>query len=162
MTAGAGPGPVVLVDERADPGDVDADRVVRLSRFVLDVAGVGDRLEVGVTLVDVDAIAALAAEHLDGGGSPTDVLAFPIDDTADEGVPGLLGDVVICPAVAAAQAAAHRGVRPGHDGSVQRELDLLVVHGLLHLLGHDHATDEERVEMQTREADLLTGFWGVP
>ena len=112
--------------------------------------------ELTLTFVDRDEIAALNREHL-GKDGPTDVLSFPLDaaaeapggagvpdrrfaserrdpSTADPslGVPVLLGDVVVCPAVAAEQA-------PSHAGTLDDELALLVVHGVLHVLGHDHA-----------------------
>jgi probable rRNA maturation factor len=71
-------------------------------------------------------------------------------------VPVLLGDVVVCPAVAAAQA-------PGHAGTVDDELALLVVHGILHILGHDHAEPGETVRMLARERELLETFhWHGP
>jgi probable rRNA maturation factor len=146
---------VVLTDEHA--GVVDVDRLVALAELVLAAEAVPAAMEVGLLLVDPDRIATLKAEHLDGDGAPTDVLAFPIDDVA-EGA-GLLGDVVLCPAVASAQAAEHRASRPGHDGSPDHELDLLLVHGLLHLLGHDHAEPEETAAMQSREAALLGPWW---
>jgi Predicted metal-dependent hydrolase len=103
-------------------------------------------------MVDEDSITDLNREHM-GADGPTDVLAFPVDDPAE--VPGdlpvLLGDVVICPAVAARQA-------KGVDGGLQGEMSLLLVHGILHLLGHDHAEHEEREVMQRREGELLAGF----
>jgi probable rRNA maturation factor len=103
--------------------------------------------ELTLTFVDQADIAELNAEHL-GHEGPTDVLSFPLDTDDAGGLPVLLGDVVICPAVAAAQAS-------GHAGSVDDELALLVVHGVLHVLGHDHATDAQRARMQSRERELL-------
>jgi probable rRNA maturation factor len=107
---------------------------------------------------------------------PTDVLAFPLEDDLvepgrfpDSGTTGpvdprdradapepplLLGDVVICPTVAARNAPEHRGEH--HDGSVDDELALLVVHGVLHVLGHDHAEPDETARMQAREQELLS------
>ncbi|MCB1039254.1 MAG: rRNA maturation RNase YbeY, partial [Acidimicrobiales bacterium] len=104
-----------------------------------------------------------------GHDGPTDVLAFPIDDDdvligrspdgsssgPDRGpsddVPLLLGDVVVCPAVAARNA-------PSHAGTYDDELALLVVHGILHVLGHDHAEPDETAVMQAKERDLLSRF----
>jgi probable rRNA maturation factor len=86
-----------------------------------------------------------------GVDGPTDVLSFPLDaaDAAvPDGVPVLLGDVVVCPIVAAEQA-------PQHAGTLDDELALLVVHGVLHVLGHDHATPAETEVMQARERELL-------
>lgn len=148
---------VVGADEQAEIA-VDADRWCRLAQTVLDDerrAG-----ELTLTFVDRSEIAALNAEHL-GHDGPTDVLSFPLDDDradrTDFGdVPVLLGDVVICPAVAAEQA-------PGHAGTLDDELALLVVHGVLHVLGHDHADDDERRSMQDRELVLLQHHhWGGP
>jgi probable rRNA maturation factor len=110
----------------------------------------GGRGELTLTFVDRDEIARLNRDHM-GVDGPTDVLSFPLD-TADAvvpaGVPVLLGDVVVCPEVAAAQASEHAG-------SLDDELALLVVHGVLHVLGHDHATAEDTHAMRTRERDLL-------
>ena len=72
----------------------------------------------------------------------------------------LAGDVVICPAVAASNATAGAGSRPGHDGSVTAEIDLLVVHGVLHLLGMDHAEPAEAAAMRARESQHLSQLWG--
>jgi probable rRNA maturation factor len=125
-----------------------------------------------VLFVDETTIADLNRRFM-GHHGPTDVLSFPIDGEAnppgrwpDNGGPGpdrldddlddlplLLGDVVICPAVAAANA-------PGHAGRVEDEVALLVVHGLLHLLGMDHADEPDRVAMQARERELLAAHHG--
>ena len=72
----------------------------------------------------------------------------------------LLGDVIICPSVAADNCSTNKGSYPGHEGSLTDEIDLLVVHGILHVLGMDHADDSERHQMQERERDHLTGFVG--
>ncbi len=135
-----------MLDEQ-QAHDVDVDRWERLAVDVLRAEGVAPELELTITFVEPDVIADLKAEHLGGDGSPTDVLAFPIDAEPELAGPGLLGDVVVCPVVAAAQADANDGVRRAHDGSFDAELALLVVHGILHLLGHDHqdAADAERM-----------------
>jgi probable rRNA maturation factor len=153
---------VVVVDDRGESGDdgadeppVDVEHWRRLATDVLVHEGVG-AMEVSVAFVDAATIAALKRDHLDGDGAPTDVLAFPIDDVRGEpgdDAPRLLGDVVICPAVAASQAA-------DHAGRVDDELALLLVHGLLHLLGMDHAEQDEQRAMQARERDLLERFHG--
>ena len=122
--------------------------------------------EVSLIFVDEDAIADLNERFL-GGTGPTDVLAFPIDDDhvpsgrqPDEGgrgpgapaepvdPPVVLGDVVMCPTVATRQA-------PEHAGTLDDELALLVVHGVLHLLNYDHAEEREAETMQRRERELL-------
>jgi len=100
------------------------------------------------------------------------VLAFPLDlvpgpqtpasDTgisADPAGTALAGDIVVCPAVAAVNAEAAKGSRPGHDGSVSAEIDLLVVHGVLHLLGMDHAEPTEAAAMRARETEHLRRLW---
>lgn len=145
--------------ELADDGDDDVDgpRWSRLLAAALVDEGVAPGAQVGLTFVDAEAMAALNAEHM-GGTGPTDVLAFPIDGRAaagagGDGPPGVVGDVVICPSVAAAGA-------PTHAGSTEDELALLVVHGALHLLGHDHAEDDERRAMQERERALLAAHHG--
>ena len=89
--------------------------------------------------------------------SGTDVLSFPLDDDEPQpGVPVLLGDVVVCPAVAADQASSHAG-------TLDDELALLVVHGVLHVLGHDHAEPAETATMRARELALLEAHhWHGP
>ena len=148
---------------------VDVDRWVVLARDVLVAEGVSGEAELSLLFVDEEAIAELNGRFMDAEG-PTDVLAFPIDDPViagrwpdagsagpdrDEPEPGdlplLLGDVVVCPAVAKRQA-------PTHAGSYDDELALLVVHGVLHVLGHDHAEPEETTVMQARERELLDRF----
>jgi probable rRNA maturation factor len=148
---------------------VDVDRWVTLAREVLVAEGVRGEAELSLLFVDEDAIAELNRRFLDAEG-PTDVLAFPIDDPIASGrwpdagtagpdrddpepgdLPLLLGDVVVCPAVAERQA-------PQHAGSYADELALLVVHGVLHVLGHDHAEPDETAAMQARERELLERF----
>jgi probable rRNA maturation factor len=153
--------------------DVDVPRWVRLARLVLDDERVNERygedVEMSLLFVDTQTIAELNERFL-GVSGPTDVLAFPMDDELpptgrqpDEGgrgpgaptdggdPPVLLGDVVVCPAVARRQAA-ERSV-PADD-----ELALLVVHGVLHLLDYDHAEPDETLVMRRREQELLTRF----
>ena len=149
------PGPtVVVVDERAVPGEgpeVDVDRWGRLATDVLVSEWLAEpRIELTVHFVDEQAIADLKRDHLDGVGTPTDVLAFPVDDPAEvpDDEPVLLGDVVICPAVAERQAACM-------PGELADEMALLLVHGILHLLGHDHGDPDEKAVMQRRESELL-------
>ncbi len=136
---------------------IDLDRWRTLAESALATEGAVGSL--GLTFVDAAEIAALNEEHL-GKTGPTDVLSFPIDGPDDvgvpseDGVPTLLGDVVISPAVAAAQYA-------GHAGTLDDELALLVVHGVLHVLGHDHAEPAETSIMRARELILLEHHhWG--
>lgn len=103
--------------------------------------------ELTLTFVDVDEIADLNSEYM-GQEGPTDVLAFPMDDEPMPGVPTMLGDIVVCPEVAAAQYA-------DHAGTFDDEIALLVVHGVLHVMGHDHAEPTETELMRSRELALL-------
>lgn len=141
---------VTVVDEQTHP--VDRGRLERLAVHVLAAREVPRELELSITCVDAARIAELNQAHLGGQGA-TDVLAFPIDapDQVVSGVPGLLGDVVVCPEVAARQA-------PDHGRTAAGELDLLLVHGILHLLGHDHAEPAERAEMFALTDALLADF----
>ncbi len=151
------PRPRVVVDARtmttAGGASGDPSRWVALAEHVLADEVLGARaIELTIHMVDEESITDLNREHM-GADGPTDVLAFPVDDPAEVpgGLPVLLGDVVICPGVAAKQA-------QGVDGGLQGEMSLLLVHGILHLLGHDHAEHEEREVMQRREVELLAGF----
>jgi probable rRNA maturation factor len=142
---------IFVADEQVDV-EVDVDRLQRLTQHVLVDRGVPDAMEVSVLLVDTDAITALNRAHMAATG-PTDVLAFPLDAPGEtpHGEVAILGDVVVCPAVASAQAG-------DHGKTVDEEIDLLVVHGLLHLLGHDHAEEDERTEMFALTDRLLAEF----
>ncbi|MGH9091623.1 MAG: rRNA maturation RNase YbeY [Acidimicrobiales bacterium] len=155
---------VFAADEQGDR-PVDLERWAALARAVLADRGIKGDAEVSLLFVDEPTIARLNEEFLDRSG-PTDVLAFPIEDEVgpsgrspdlggtgpgsepDGEPPVLIGDVVVCPAVAARNAVAH-GVAD------EDELALLVVHGLLHLLGMDHAVDVEAERMEALERSLL-------
>jgi probable rRNA maturation factor len=132
--------PVFVADEQ-DAVPVDADNLRRLADAVLADQRVPAAMEVSVLFVDRATMAALNARHM-GHDGPTDVLAFPVDLPGETpgGEPAILGDVVVCPDVTVQQAG-ERGEDP------HRELELLVVHGILHLLGHDHAEDSQRAAM---------------
>jgi probable rRNA maturation factor len=148
---------VVASDERSvdDSPDVivDVERWQQLAVAVLADLGVSGELT--LSFVDRDDIAELNEEHM-GSTGPTDVLSFPLDDEVVEGVPTLLGDIVISPAVAAGQYV-------DHAGTLDDELALLVVHGVLHVLGHDHAEPAETAVMRACELDLLERFhWNAP
>ena len=141
---------VVVVSDRQQDLLVSQPRWAALLHRVLAEERVDAPWEAGLSFVAADEIAALNAAHR-GIDQPTDVLAFGADDgsaprAADE--PRLLGDVVICPSVAASNAAVRN--RPVDD-----ELALLVVHGTLHLLGYDHMDDVDAEEMEKRERELL-------
>jgi probable rRNA maturation factor len=141
---------VFLSDEQ--PLEVDGDDLVALARHVLAEERVPDDMELSLLLVDERTIASLNAAHMDAEG-PTDVLAFPIDEPGESppGPPAILGDVVLCPEVAHAQAA-DLGRTPA------QELRLLVVHGILHLLGMDHADAAEEAAMFGRTDELLASY----
>jgi probable rRNA maturation factor len=141
---------VFLADEQ--DLEVDGDDLVGLARHVLRERRVPDDMEVSLLLVDEPTIAGLNEAHL-GKSGPTDVLAFPIDQPgeAPPDTPAILGDVVLCPSVAATQA-------PGYDRSPHGELQLLVVHGLLHLLGMDHADPDEERAMFGLTDELLASY----
>ena len=147
--------PVVAADERSIDDQQNLPIVLGRWAQLAEAAtqaegGVG---ELTLTFVDEQDIAELNAEHM-GKAGPTDVLSFPMDDEPMPGVPTLLGDIVICPEVAAAQCAEHAG-------TFDDEIALLVVHGVLHVLGHDHAEDAEALVMRERELSLLrTHHWG--
>ena len=163
----------VLVADEQSAGAVDVVRWEALARGVLEAEGVSGEAELALLFVDEATITDLNNTFM-GQRGPTDVLAFPIDDEevgvgrSPDGstsgpdrdpftdVPLLLGDVVICPVVAHRQA-------PEHAGTVDDELALLVVHGVLHVLGHDHAEPEQTAVMRARELAHLEAFhWGGP
>jgi probable rRNA maturation factor len=175
----------VLIADRQNDVQVDPWRYRELVRQVLEAEGVPAGAETAVTFVGRDEMAELNEAHM-GHAGPTDVLAFPLDlvpgtqppnepetgapiagrpaagGTAicpDLAGPALVGDIVVCPAVAAANAVAGKESRPGHDGSVTAEIDLLVVHGVLHLLGMDHAEPADAAAMRAREAEHLRSLW---
>jgi probable rRNA maturation factor len=158
-------------EQQAHPMDVA--RWATLARQVLTARGVKGETEVSLLFVDEEAMARLNEQFL-GKPGPTDVLSFPIEDepgptgrSPDFGGTGpgtlaedesgalvLLGDVVICPLVAARNAEEH-GV------TLDDEVALLVVHGLLHLLGMDHEVDAEAERMEALEQQLLRKFYRV-
>ena len=145
---------VVVADEQTDLV-IDATRWADLAAAVLRSEGRSGELT--LTFVDRDEITTLNQEHL-GESGPTDVLSFPLDDDPSDVTAGpvLLGDVVICPSVAAEAASSHAG-------TVDDELALLTVHGVLHVLGHDHAAPGERDLMQAAELQhLRTHHWNGP
>ena len=139
--------------------EVDELRLVALSRHVLDAMRIHPLAELSILLVDEGEMANLHERWMDEPG-PTDVLSFPMDelrpgrvdtDPDDDADPGMVGDVVLCPAVAEKQ-----GKEAGH--SVQDELELLCTHGILHLLGYDHAEPAEHREMFGLQKQLLTAW----
>jgi probable rRNA maturation factor len=155
---------IYAADEQHDER-IDLDTWVALASGALTDEGVRGLAEVSLIFLDEAAIAALNKQFM-GNDGPTDVLSFPIDnepepsgrvpDSGGSGpgeppipeIPQLVGDIVICPAVAARNALEH-------EVSLDDEVALLVVHGVLHLLGWDHVEDDEAERMEARERELL-------
>nr|WP_255422253.1 MULTISPECIES: rRNA maturation RNase YbeY [unclassified Tessaracoccus] len=118
--------------------------LIELARFALDKLRIHPQAELSILLVDETTMADYHERFMDLPG-PTDVMSFPMDELRapedDEEPPmGLLGDIVLCPQVTARQA-------PDNGRSVDGEAEYLLIHGLLHLLGHDHAEPEEKALM---------------
>jgi probable rRNA maturation factor len=149
---------IEILDETAGTGErVDVTSLSRLARFVMDEMRVHPQAELCIKLVDEDTIAELNQRWMEKSG-PTDVLAFPMDELRpglvnEDPEEGVLGDLVLCSAVAERQAA-----EAGH--STRDEVELLTVHGILHLLGYDHAEPEEHKEMFDLQATLLSAWRG--
>ena len=134
---------------------VDVKHLAQLSRFTMDRMRVHPLAELCIKAVDEDTMAELNEKWMEKEG-PTDVLAFPMDElrpglVGEEPEEGVLGDIMLCPQIAAAQ-----GETAGHG--TLAEIELLTVHGILHLLGYDHAEPEEHAEMFGLQ-DRLLGEW---
>ncbi len=162
---------VFVADEQSEQ-PVDVSRWSTLAREVLEHQGVRGEAELSVLFVDVETMTGLNRRFMEAEG-PTDVLSFPLDDdliemgrwpdasttgpdrgaSNPEDAPLMLGDVVICPEVASRNA-------PAHAGTYEDEVALLIVHGILHVLGHDHMDDSTTAAMQAKERDLLERFHG--
>lgn len=137
---------------------VDEFLIVDAARFALARMDVHPGAELAATLVDLDVMEELHIQWMDLPG-PTDVLSFPMDELKPGGRPdvaepgaAMLGDLVICPQFAAEQA-----VKAGH--SLEHELAVLTVHGILHLLGYDHAEPAEEHEMFSLQNRLLAEWY---
>ncbi|WP_432558126.1 rRNA maturation RNase YbeY [Granulicoccus sp. GXG6511] len=135
--------------------EVDETGLIRLATFVLDELRIHPQAELSLVFVDEPTMSAYHEKFM-GEPGPTDVLSFPMDELrppSDEEEPplGLLGDVVLCPTITAAQAAEH-GRTPDD------EAEYLLVHGMLHLLGFDHGTPEEKAEMFGLKDRLLAAW----
>jgi len=171
----------VFVANEQTEQSVDEEHLALLAQLTMEAEGV-EESEVSILVVDRTVMTQLNKRYMDEDG-PTDVLAFPIDgpspasgppegpagprgfaeerlvddyddlddDEEDDDAPWLLGDVVLCPAYAAENA---RGA--GH--SLGAELELLTVHGILHLCGFDHAEPDDERDMRARTDELL-GRW---
>jgi len=138
--------------------DVSEAELISVARFVIEKMNVNPGAELSMVLLDTAAMADLHMRWMDLPG-PTDVMSFPMDelepggrpDASDPG-PSMLGDIVLCPQFAADQAAA-----AGHE--LEHELALLTVHGVLHLLGYDHAEPDEEKEMFALQRQLLEDWY---
>ncbi|GAC1313311.1 MAG: rRNA maturation RNase YbeY [Acidimicrobiales bacterium] len=164
----------VFVADEQTAFPVEHMRWLKLAEQVLAAEGVRGDAELSILFVDEQSMSDLNARFNSKEG-PTDVLAFPIDEEPSEGgrspdsggtgpgymppepsdLPKLLGDVVVCPSVAARNA-------PEHAGTYDDEIALLIVHGILHLMGMDHGEDEEAETMEARERELLAKFNAPP
>jgi probable rRNA maturation factor len=137
---------------------VDESALASVARHVLAAMQVNPAAELSIMVVTLEVMTELHERWMDEPG-PTDVMAFPMDELVDESRrpdapeigPALLGDVVLCPAFAAAQAR-----KAGHG--LADELALLTVHGVLHLLGYDHAEPEQEREMFALQNALLADW----
>ncbi len=153
---------IEVLDESGQ--SVDVAELSRLARFALDRMRVHPQAELCIKLVDEATIAELNEQWMEKTG-PTDVLAFPMDELRpglvdEEPEEGVLGDLVLCPAIAERQAEEARA--KGQSGyTTSDEVDLLTVHGILHLLGYDHAEPEEHREMFGLQAHLLAEWQGA-
>lgn len=146
---------LISVTTHRDPEPLDLSAFERLAQFVLDREEAPELVELSVAIVDIAEMTELNEQYR-GKEGPTDVLSFGCDDpcaVVAEGEPVTLGDVVIAPEIAEAQAAEY-----GH--TVEEELNLLLVHGVLHLMGYDHEEDSDAEVMQERERALL-GAWSA-
>jgi probable rRNA maturation factor len=140
---------------------VDESALASVARHVLAAMQVNPAAELSIMVVTLEVMTELHERWMDEPG-PTDVMAFPMDELVDESRrpdapeigPALLGDVVLCPAFAAAQAR-----KAGHG--LADELALLTVHGVLHLLGYDHENDRDAAQMEARETKILAQL-GMP
>ncbi len=138
--------------------EVSEEDLLDVARFVIARMDVHPAAELSMVLVDTDTMADLHMRWMDLPG-PTDVMSFPMDELepggrpdAPEPGPAMLGDIVLCPPFAAEQAE-----KAGHG--VAHELALLTVHGMLHLLGYDHAEPEEEKEMFALQNQLLAEWY---
>jgi len=144
---------IEVLNESGRP--LDVKRLVDLSRFVLERLRVHPLAELCIKAVDEDTMTELNEKWMEGDG-PTDVLAFPMDELRpglvnEDPEEGILGDLMLCPSVAERQAAT-----AGHP--TDAELELLTVHGILHLLGYDHAEPQEHEEMFGLQDQLLVDW----
>lgn len=143
----------ISVVSHREPEPLELGAFERLAAFVLEREQAPQAVELSIAIVEIEEMARLNAEYR-GKEGPTDVLSFECDDpcaVTEPDEPITLGDVVIAPAIAESQAAEY-----GH--TVEEELNLLLVHGVLHLLGYDHIEDDDASVMQARERVVLEAW----
>jgi probable rRNA maturation factor len=144
---------LIRITSHREPELLDLSTFERLAEFALDREDVPQNCELSIAIVELAEMTELNEQYR-GKSGPTDVLSFGCDDPCavlGPEEPVTLGDVVIAPEVAEAQAAEY-----GH--TVEEELNLLLVHGVLHLLGYDHEADEDASAMQVRERAILLAW----
>ena len=147
-----------MIDVNNESGiEVDELALVALSRYALDQLRIHPQADLSIVLVDEATMTRYHERFMDLPG-PTDVMSFPMDelrspDEGDDPPLGLLGDVAICPQITSQQAA-ENGREP------HAEIEYLLIHGLLHLLGHDHAEPEEKAVMFALTDRIIAG-WDV-
>ena len=135
--------------------EVDEAEFAALARYVLDAMHLHPQTELSILMVGTDVMTELHVQWMDEPG-PTDVLSFPMDELrpprdGEEPPLGMLGDIVLCPTVTAAQAA-------DSNRTPDDEADYLLIHGLLHLLGHDHAEPDEKKVMFDLNDRIIAGW----
>ena len=138
--------------------DIDLRSLMHQVQFMFATLRLHPETEVSIMLVDEEQMSHLHVEWMEEEG-PTDVLSFPMDELrapaeGETAAPGLLGDIVLCPAFAERQAAAN-------GQSLEDELAMLLTHGILHCLGHDHLEPEEHAVMFGLQHDLLKAWWAL-
>ncbi len=149
---------IEVLDETAsglDVGGLDVAQLADLAAFAFHRMHLHPATELSIAAVDPDRMADLHVEWMDEPG-PTDVLSFPMDEitpgsATELGGPGLLGDIVLCPDVAVRQAT-EAGHSPAHESAI------LLVHGVLHLLGYDHAEPDEKNRMFALQSQIVSDW----
>ena len=136
---------------------MDEEILKSLANFALQKLGIHPDSELSISLVDEDEMSSLHMRWLNESG-PTDVLSFPMDELKPESAvngPGILGDIVLCPKFAEAQA-------KSAGQTLEKEIELLMVHGVLHLLGFDHRESDETTIMFSQQDEILREWRSRP
>jgi probable rRNA maturation factor len=136
---------------------MDEEILKSLANFALKKLGIHPDSELSISLVDEDEMSSLHMRWLNESG-PTDVLSFPMDELKPESAvngPGILGDIVLCPKFAEAQA-------KSAGQTLEKEIELLMVHGVLHLLGFDHRESDEKTIMFSQQDEILREWRSRP